>query len=243
MIKVIWVVLPDEDQLNDGLSKLYLLDSQELNTFNQYKVNFKKLEFLTGRLLVKEWIGRRLGVPPQFIKLQKNVYGKPFLDYRCIPVSSPPLFFNLSNTKQLVIVAFHERPEIGVDVEQTDAYDFNIMPQIFTEAEIESVNEQNTHVDRINEFFRLWTRKEALMKAEGLGFSMSPLSFTVPIAPERVENAEYVWETFVPTPGYIASVVVRKEDGLSIQFEGHEISWGDLFSRDISWIDSVYWTK
>ena len=55
--------------------------------------------------------------------------------------------------------------------------------------------------DRLLGFFRVWTRKEAFVKALGVGFSMALERFDLSVAPRG-------WHvhSFFPLPGFIASL-------------------------------------
>ena len=96
----------------------------------------------------------------------KNSQGKPSLPEQA-------LHFNLSHTEGLVAVALSRNIEIGVDVEyQRDLPDRDgVARTVFRAEEIE---EMQRSPDRVSRFFQLWTTKEAVMKATGLGFSLPP---------------------------------------------------------------------
>jgi 4'-phosphopantetheinyl transferase len=91
-------------------------------------------------------------------------HGKPYLP------SSPDLQFNLSHSHDLALVALTHGVEIGVDVER-----FRPMQECMSIAErffpptdaaaLAAVPPEGREV----EFFRLWTRIEAKLKARGIG--------------------------------------------------------------------------
>ena len=75
--------------------------------------------------------------------------------------------FNISHSGEWVAMAL-DRSEVGCDIErlrQADA--LRLGKVVFTEAELDSIR---SAADRLGAFFRLWTKKEALLKCMGEGF-------------------------------------------------------------------------
>ncbi|QFT32228.1 4'-phosphopantetheinyl transferase sfp [Labrenzia sp. THAF82] len=100
------------------------------------------------------------------IKFALSDYGKPFL-------SGTSIRFSISHTEGLVAVAIAREIEIGVDVEfSRDLSDRERVAQaVFCQEEIW---EMDASAEPLERFFQLWTAKEAVMKATGLGFSLPP---------------------------------------------------------------------
>lgn len=89
--------------------------------------------------------------------LQKNQHGKPYLN-------NSSLRFNVSHSHQFAVIALTQETDIGVDIEQVR--EINDLPaiakRVFSEQELK-LSQNN------NGFFRLWTRKEAVIKCTGEG--------------------------------------------------------------------------
>jgi 4'-phosphopantetheinyl transferase len=77
-------------------------------------------------------------------------------------VSGKPPGFSLTHSGELVGVAVHEHSSVGLDVEQHRPFAY--LAQVA--AAIRAPDE-----DPSEDFFRMWTRKEALVKATGAGLS------------------------------------------------------------------------
>ncbi len=90
-IFVLWLSLPPAPRLEKLEPGLCWLDDEERATYERYPVDFKKVEFLAGRILSKSAIGQFLNVSPRHVRFTKNTYGKPVLD-GC----SKLLYFNLN---------------------------------------------------------------------------------------------------------------------------------------------------
>ncbi len=92
--------------------------------------------------------------------------------------------FNLSHSGDLALYAFAPGAPIGVDVEiirPVDEMDA-IAKRFFSPLEYDML-QRVPPVDQIEAFFCCWTRKEAYIKAEGLGFWIPLDSFAVSVAP------------------------------------------------------------
>lgn len=93
-----------------------------------------------------------------------NEYGKPYLKGN--------LFFNISHDEDLTAIATNEE-EIGLDIECSINEHVTLVNKCFPK-EIEFINKDN----KIN-FYIVWTLKEAVIKALGLGLKLDPFSFDV----------------------------------------------------------------
>jgi len=131
--------------------------------------------------------------------------GKPYL-------TGGRMHFNISHSGEYVVLASAGR-EVGVDIEKMRPYPAAVAEKVFTAAEREWLYSQNSN----EAFYRLWTAKESIMKASGLGLSMAPGSFCV--LPGQVREASGV----IPcdTPGCRVNGMVWYLDWLS--FDGHMI--------------------
>lgn len=88
-------------------------------------------------------------------------------------------YFNLSHSGDKVVLLVSDRPS-GVDIEQISPWSRAVARRVFTQKEQAWLN---AHEEEDSAFFRLWTAKEAVMKALGLGFRLHPESFE--ISPEE----------------------------------------------------------
>lgn len=234
MLNAYWVNLPVQPSFKLDPWTYKYLDEEERLVLDRYKVDFKRIEFLAGRILVKKIASEKLGVPIEKIKLRKNEYGKPFMDASCLSVARRSLYFNLTNTSRMVMAAFGQQKKIGVDLEKKVQPSFGIMPAVFTSVEIEAINAQGSLDSKNKAFYMVWTRKEARMKAEGLGFAYHPLSFSVPTSSMVEVGTDYVWYSFEPYPNYFASLVVEQTQACRVeQLEIKEITWGELLHNKV----------
>ncbi len=205
-IFVLWISLTPDTRLDKLKPGLCWLDTEERATYERYQVDFKKIEFLAGRILCKSAIGRFLSVSPRHVRFTKNAYGKPVLD-----TCSTPLHFDLSHTPGMVTCAVSRYGEIGVDVEGIRQDAFTVIPYMFLPEEINAINAQQGRNAQLQALYTLWTRKESVMKAVGQGFFLAPLSFAVPLNETKVRDGQFDYYTFAPHTNYILSVACRRQ--------------------------------
>lgn len=114
------------------------------------------------------------GIPAARIEIKTAERGKPYLQ-------EAGIHFNVSHCRGVGLLAFTRVGAIGVDVEavQPDIEDVEIASEHFTTAEAEWVASASSNLERAQRFTRLWTRKEAVLKATGKGIVESLSSFEV----------------------------------------------------------------
>ncbi|GFP83057.1 4'-phosphopantetheinyl transferase, partial [Phtheirospermum japonicum] len=97
---------------------------------------------------------------------------------------SPPLHFNISHTSSLVACGVTIDAQIGIDVEKKDRkikHDIlSFARRYFSKPEIRFLAAISDPQVQHMEFIKLWTLKEAYVKALGKGFSGAPFNtFTI----------------------------------------------------------------
>jgi 4'-phosphopantetheinyl transferase len=93
---------------------------------------------------------------------------------------APRISFNLSHSGGRALLAISHGPEIGVDLEAHDRKT-DVLPladRYFAVPEREAVASADES-SRRTEFFRIWTAKEAVIKAQGEGLGIPLGSFSV----------------------------------------------------------------
>ena len=108
---------------------------------------------------------------PEAIALEYGEHGKPRLAPGPGRVPAP-LFFNLSHSGGLAFLAVGGAGEVGVDIERIRPlrYQADLALSHLTAAERKPHADWSA-LEARPEFFRVWARKEAMLKAAGLGLS------------------------------------------------------------------------
>jgi len=124
---------------------------------------------LLGKVLLMK-IFEEKGISDREVNnLLYSEFGKPYL-------KSKSAFFNISHSGEIVICAFSEASEIGIDIEHIENISIDDFKNQMTEYEWKNVSDS----DNIPvAFYKYWTRKEAVIKAHGRGLSLPLNSFEI----------------------------------------------------------------
>ena len=128
-----------------------------------------KARYIKSHYLIRLLLGQYLGTDFYHQEFHYNEHGKPSLGNDS---KNNVCYFNLSNAENICVYVFTKDSDPGVDIEKIHAMDnMNSIVEIYfslsEKIKYFSLSEQN----RIKTFFQYWTRKEALLKAIGLGLS------------------------------------------------------------------------
>jgi len=109
------------------------------------------------------------GIDKKDIIIEKSPMGKPFLknskDFKNID-------FNITHSGDWVACAI-DSGGIGIDIEQIKDINFTEFEEILSPKETEYIN------GKLKNFYQIWTLKESLLKALGVGVNKDLSSFTV----------------------------------------------------------------
>ncbi|MEZ0612259.1 4'-phosphopantetheinyl transferase superfamily protein [Fibrella sp. WM1] len=145
-----------------------LLTTDEQLRANRFRQEIDRQRFMVGRGGLRWLAGQLLGQPAATVDLAVGEHGKPEL------VNSDGWHSNVSHAGEWVLWAFGQQP-VGVDVEQLKAgfaYD-ELIPFCFGPAEQQALQQAGQPGDDAHQrlFYTFWTRKEAILKATGLGLT------------------------------------------------------------------------
>ena len=106
-----------------------------------------------------------LNVAPKAIAFQRSATGKPEL---AEPWAASGLRFSVAHSGDVGVIGVARGRAIGVDVEvaRDDLEVERVAERAFTDAELTALRQRRSE-DRATTFYRLWTAKEALIKAHG----------------------------------------------------------------------------
>lgn len=142
----------------DTFLKQQQKDFPDFRTFNDYKK--QQIQHIKNKLLAQ-----KLSVNPTDLQFAKHEYGKPYL-------LNHTLHFNHSHSQQYYALALSKHvKDIGIDVEELDRkVRLDSLAQHAFHAD-EYATWRNLEQDR-EYWFKVWTAKEAVLKASGLGIRL-----------------------------------------------------------------------
>ena len=160
---------------------LNILDEQERRRTARYYFPPDRLRYSVCHANMRRILGSYLRKPPESLVYREAEGGKPEL---VADEVDAPLRFNLSHSKSVALLAVTLNSEVGVDVEDVRPIERDVAKRFFSPAEIARMAPLDGE-EWLNAFYRCWTRKEAILKVEGMGLRIPLNSFDVSVLPEE----------------------------------------------------------
>jgi 4'-phosphopantetheinyl transferase len=155
------------------------LSTDECKRADRFHFARDREAYILARGTLRSLLGRYLGRDPAKVRFIYGAQGKPSL-------SDGDVQFNLSHTRGLALLALARGRPVGVDVEEVRPFSEveNLPQRIFSMQELQTFRDLKPSYHQ-TAFFNAWTRKEAVVKATGLGFTMDVREVEVTFAPEE----------------------------------------------------------
>ena len=157
-----------------------LLNSVEQMHRDRLRSAHRKREFSLCRAALRAIVCHRLGCLNRDLSFGLSRYGKPFALVRG---TRAPVSFNLSHSGLHGLIAVDRAGRIGVDVEvrlpRPDL--LGTVRTIMTPLETRTLS-RFPKSEQDHQLYRIWTLKEAIAKALGMGFSLDLTGFSIPTA-------------------------------------------------------------
>lgn len=178
-----------------------LLSGDETARSRNFATPRLRRRFVAGRAGLRSLLGEHLGLDPRALVFVLNEFGKPSL------AQDPSLHFSLSHSEDQAVLAMSDTLMVGADIELMRTFEhLDLARRFFCANEIAAIESLPDPAERRQAFFRIWTLKEAVVKALGKGLSIPLDSFEVSIAtspPSMAvcpEGAPEAWWLHVVTP-------------------------------------------
>ncbi len=174
--------------------------------------------FVAARGLLRQLLASYLHISPLEVQFAYGQWGKPEV---VADLWDQPLHFNVTHSGGLALFAVTRLGKVGLDVEQIRrvSKSEHIVSRFFSPAEQAAIQALPEAL-REEAFFACWTRKEAFIKATGVGLRFPLASFDVSVSSQeptrllRVDGDQQApdhWSIYsmTPAPGYIGALVVE----------------------------------
>jgi 4'-phosphopantetheinyl transferase len=169
-----WIDLHGAAEMVDRV--MQLLSPEERSRAGRIANREVHREFVMTRSAVRLLLARYIGCPPNELRLVTGRYGKPAIDKVGTGIE-----FNVAHSRGLALICFSRDRGVGVDLEYIrNMADLQSMVTLtMTAGERAAISADS---EPLEAFFRCWVRKEAVVKAAGVGLSASPRDVEVTIS-------------------------------------------------------------
>jgi len=157
-----------------------LLDSFESQKSKAFTTAQLREKYILRRAILRKELAKFTGSSTEKINYNTNEFQKPFLE-------NGDVQFNCSHSNNYFVIAISGNTELGVDIEHyRELNDLDL-----TAERAFSINEFTKWMsvaedEKLDIFYRIWTRKEAIIKAIGMGLSYPLSDFDVSIGKNNV---------------------------------------------------------
>lgn len=167
----------DADREADAVA---ILDEEERERWRRYPYAGPRRQFALCRAALRAALCEELRCGNEQLAFPTTEDGKPWATLKGAPA---PVSFSVSHSGRVGLIAFAPEGRLGVDVEEF-APRRNLellMDGVLGEAEKAEIAPRQGAA-QVRSFFRLWTMKEALLKAHGKGLLIDATTFEIPPA-------------------------------------------------------------
>ena len=162
---------------------LTCLDEGELLRWSRFEYSGPRRQFVLTRAALRAVLCKRLACRNDELAFGVSAHGKPFAKVRDQPAD---VSFNVSHGGRHGLIAVAPAGRLGVDIEErVERRRLDVLIDAALGAEERAEVSSATGSEQLHLFFKLWTMKEALQKAHGLGIGLDATTFEIPRAMRR----------------------------------------------------------
>ncbi len=156
-----------------------VLSPEEWRQADRFKRPELRQQFIEIRSRVRQHLSHYVDCSPERLKILRTPAGKPYLaDY-------PEVFFNLSHCQKNWVLVITTGSRIGVDIERVRERKGmeGLVKRCFSSREQQTWNHL-PETERLEQFYRYWTAKEAFVKAVGQGIVLGLKNVQIAFDPQ-----------------------------------------------------------
>ncbi|MEP6764243.1 MAG: 4'-phosphopantetheinyl transferase superfamily protein [Gemmatimonadaceae bacterium] len=161
------------------------LSTDEQTRARRFHSRQHALRYTVAHGMLRRILSTYTGVSARALTFARSEFGKPYLS-QVEETDSRYVHFNLSHSADIALVAVSVSGNVGVDVEfwRDNVRHLEVAERFFSVAERQALRALGGNVYNVTRgFFSGWSRKEAYLKASGLGISRGLDHFDVSLEP------------------------------------------------------------
>ncbi|MGQ9847560.1 MAG: 4'-phosphopantetheinyl transferase family protein [Bacteroidales bacterium] len=191
--------------------------------------------YVVTQYFLREFLSYYLKIDFDKVEISYSKSGKPYLNDKI----NSNLKFNYSHSGDYIIYAFTSDDEIGVDIEEIkDIPELDELSRTHFSDEEQSIYFELKNPDRKKQlFYKIWTRKEALLKAAGSGITIDLQSLRVLRTNER--NATQVKVKFLNKDYLISDIPLDKNYASSVAIDSHSYKEIFVYDKDFTLLKKI----
>lgn len=215
-----WLFKTTDYQAKDLLLLEELLNTEEKARAYRFRFEKDKKRYIITHGVLRQLLAKYLNVAPQEIEFGKGEHHKPML---VSPAAN--LLFNISHSGEAIAIGIlnqnrvsSEQIDFGVDIEQfKNNRDHRLIAKYyFSERERLYLNQDASH----RQFYVYWTRKEALLKASGIGLLGDIQQLEVAEKEQKIAIENSDWSVFANKDYRVLTFLIEKDLMGSIALSG-----------------------
>jgi 4'-phosphopantetheinyl transferase len=199
----------------------HTLAPDELARAARFRFERDATRFIMARGWLRRILGAATGTRPSAVAFSYGLQGRPdFSD----ALRKSDVSFNVSHSAELAAIAVSAGHRVGIDIEEIrEQIELEpIVKSHFSERERAEVLSLDSR-SRIETFHRIWTRKEAYLKAIGEGVSRGLQNFTVSAAARRPALIEDRVDPAAPGRWFLFDLTISARFSGAVATEGNPL--------------------
>ena len=185
----VWTIwIPDAVAYTETFERI--LSSDEIQKAARFLRTEDRTRYVVAHGFLRKLLGKYLEMEPTALSFITNGFGKPALAQS---YARQPLCFNFAHSGDVILCAVTTGRQVGVDVEAIkSSLDVMELARAQFADEVFTGLGSLSSDERQEAFFRVWTRKEAFLKARGDGLQFGLNRFAVSVKPDPAPILSWV---------------------------------------------------
>ena len=192
------------------------LSGDERQRADRHHFQRDRMDFVSARAWLRAVLSTYLDRPPGSVAFRYGPFEKPYLSGEM----ASDLQFSMAHSHGQALLAICRAFEIGADLELVRPIRDDVAGQFFSASEVAALRTL-PEPERLDGFYRCWTRKEAYVKALGSGLNVPLSGFEMSLRPgeparllsvaaDPEEAQSWQVEHLEPAAGYVGALAARR---------------------------------